>query len=117
MPIREVACRAEQGCNDEHPDEYGRRRHSPEQATEFAKLANDGMAELVDKHPDRFAGYVGALPMNAPDAAFAPYMTMGRYLSGEQVPKHMLTLAGGLANVTSVNPTPRRRASVSSGPA
>lgn len=42
---------------------------TPEQATEFAKLANDGMAELVDKYPDRFAGYVGALPMNAPDAA------------------------------------------------
>ncbi|TMK06989.1 MAG: amidohydrolase [Alphaproteobacteria bacterium] len=28
-----------------------------------------GLAELCAKHPDRFAGYVGALPMNAPEAA------------------------------------------------
>ena len=36
---------------------------------EFARVANDGLAELVARYPDRFAGYVGALPMNAPDAA------------------------------------------------
>ena len=36
---------------------------------EFARIANDGLAELVSKHPDRFAGYVGGLPMNAPEAA------------------------------------------------
>src|SRR5262249_7418769 len=42
---------------------------SPEQATEFARIANDGLAELCAKYPDRFAGYVGALPMNAPAAA------------------------------------------------
>ena len=36
---------------------------------ELAKIANDGMAELVDKHPDRFPGFVAALPMNNPDAA------------------------------------------------
>ena len=41
----------------------------PELATEFAKLANDGLAELVSRYPDRFAGFVAALPMNAPDAA------------------------------------------------
>ncbi|THK36566.1 amidohydrolase [Ensifer sp. MPMI2T] len=41
----------------------------PELATEFAKLGNDGLAELVEKHPDRFAGFVAALPMNAPEAA------------------------------------------------
>src|SRR5262245_21882552 len=40
-----------------------------EQATEFARIANDGLAELCAKYPDRFAGYVGALPMNAPEAA------------------------------------------------
>jgi len=38
-------------------------------ATEFARLGNDGFAELVARHPDRFAGFVAALPMNAPDAA------------------------------------------------
>jgi aminocarboxymuconate-semialdehyde decarboxylase len=27
------------------------------------------MAELVDKYPDRFSGYVASLPMNAPDLA------------------------------------------------
>jgi predicted TIM-barrel fold metal-dependent hydrolase len=36
---------------------------------EFARVANDGLAELVAKHPDRFAGYVGALPMDNPDDA------------------------------------------------
>jgi predicted TIM-barrel fold metal-dependent hydrolase len=41
----------------------------PEEAAEFARIANDGLAELCAKYPDRFAGYVGALPMNAPEAA------------------------------------------------
>lgn len=41
----------------------------PELATEFARIANDGQAELVEKYPERFAGFVAALPMNAPDAA------------------------------------------------
>jgi predicted TIM-barrel fold metal-dependent hydrolase len=39
----------------------------PHQAAEFARVANDGLAELVEKYPDRFCGYVGGLPMNAPD--------------------------------------------------
>ena len=42
----------------------GDTKNSPE----LAKIANDGMAELVDKHPDRFPGFVAALPMNNPDA-------------------------------------------------
>ena len=37
----------------------------PDKTPEFARAANDGLAELVAKYPDRFAGYVGALPMNA----------------------------------------------------
>ncbi|WP_331376846.1 amidohydrolase family protein [Sinorhizobium chiapasense] len=41
----------------------------PGLATEFAKIGNDGLAELVEKHPERFAGFVAALPMNAPEAA------------------------------------------------
>jgi predicted TIM-barrel fold metal-dependent hydrolase len=41
----------------------------PQDALEYSKLANDGLAELVDKYPDRFAGYVAALPMHAPDLA------------------------------------------------
>ncbi|WP_027281940.1 amidohydrolase family protein [Roseomonas gilardii] len=41
----------------------------PAVSVELARLANDGLAELVQKHPDRFAGFVGSLPMNDPDAA------------------------------------------------
>jgi predicted TIM-barrel fold metal-dependent hydrolase len=41
----------------------------PELSTEFARIGNDGQAELVRNHPDRFAGFVAALPMNAPEAA------------------------------------------------
>jgi predicted TIM-barrel fold metal-dependent hydrolase len=36
---------------------------------ELAQVANDGLAELVVKHPDRFPGFVAALPMNNPAAA------------------------------------------------
>lgn len=41
----------------------------PDRSPELARVANDGLAELVSKYPDRFAGYVGGLPMNAPEAA------------------------------------------------
>ncbi|UFN47880.1 amidohydrolase family protein [Roseomonas sp. OT10] len=41
----------------------------PAVSVELARLANDGLAELVRRHPDRFAGFVGSLPMNDPDAA------------------------------------------------
>jgi predicted TIM-barrel fold metal-dependent hydrolase len=42
---------------------------SPKQATELSKIANDEMAELVAKYPDRFAAAVACLPMNDMDAA------------------------------------------------
>jgi predicted TIM-barrel fold metal-dependent hydrolase len=35
----------------------------------LAQMANDGMAELVEHHRDRFPAFVAALPMNHPDAA------------------------------------------------
>jgi predicted TIM-barrel fold metal-dependent hydrolase len=41
----------------------------PEKSPELARVANDGLAELVQKHPDRFLGFVGALPMNNPSEA------------------------------------------------
>src|SRR5260370_8601166 len=44
---------------------FGDAKHSPE----LAQLANDGLAELVLKHPDRFPGFVAGLPMNNPKAA------------------------------------------------
>src|SRR4030095_10360826 len=41
----------------------------PGVSPELARLANDGMAEIVARHPDRFPGFVASLPMNNPDAA------------------------------------------------
>ena len=35
-------------------------------STEMARLANDGMAELVGKYPDRFPAFIASLPMNDP---------------------------------------------------
>ena len=42
---------------------------SPADAIDLARRANDGMAELVGAHPDRFPGFIASLPMNAADAA------------------------------------------------
>lgn len=39
--------------------------HSPD----LARHANDSLAALLSKHPDRFPGFVAALPMNNPAAA------------------------------------------------
>jgi aminocarboxymuconate-semialdehyde decarboxylase len=41
----------------------------PQLSPELARLANDGMAEIAGRHPDRFPGFVASLPMNDPDAA------------------------------------------------
>ena len=43
----------------------------PDLAVDLARLANDEMAKLVDRHPDRFPGFVASLPMNNPDGALA----------------------------------------------
>jgi predicted TIM-barrel fold metal-dependent hydrolase len=44
---------------------------APELSPVLARLANDGMAQLVERHADRFPGFVASLPMNNPDAAVA----------------------------------------------
>ncbi len=36
----------------------------PKVAAKFARIANDEMAELVLRYPDRFAGFAAALPLN-----------------------------------------------------
>jgi aminocarboxymuconate-semialdehyde decarboxylase len=41
---------------------------SPEQAEEYAKIINDGFAELCAKESDRFPGWVAQAPLTAPDA-------------------------------------------------
>ncbi len=42
---------------------------APQQTPELARIANDGMAELVEKYPDRFPGFVASMPMNNSEAA------------------------------------------------
>ena len=37
---------------------------TPQQTPELARIANDGLADLVARHPDRFPAWVAALPMN-----------------------------------------------------
>jgi uncharacterized protein len=41
----------------------------PDKSREMAKLANDGLAELCQKHPTRFIGFGACLPMNDPDGS------------------------------------------------
>ena len=40
---------------------------SPAISRDMARLANDGLAELVRKYPDRFPGFIASLPMNDPE--------------------------------------------------
>ena len=40
----------------------------PEVSPDLARVANDGLAELVAKHPDRFIAFAASLPLNNPDA-------------------------------------------------
>jgi predicted TIM-barrel fold metal-dependent hydrolase len=42
---------------------------SPKDAVDLARMANDGMAELVNKYPDRFVAAVASLPMSDVDAS------------------------------------------------
>jgi len=41
----------------------------PDKSPELARIANDGLAELVAKYPNRFIGFAASLPMNNPDAS------------------------------------------------
>ncbi len=43
----------------------------PATTRDLARLANEGMAELVAKHPDRFLAFVASLPMNDVDGTIA----------------------------------------------
>lgn len=44
---------------------------SGDDATDLARLANDAMAELVRRHPERFPAFVASLPLGDPAAALA----------------------------------------------
>ncbi len=39
----------------------------PDVSERLARAANDGMADLCQKHPERFPSFVASLPMNSPD--------------------------------------------------
>ena len=41
----------------------------PEVTPELARIANDALAEICRKHPDRFPTFIAALPMNNVEAA------------------------------------------------
>src|SRR5918999_3164832 len=41
---------------------------APEQSPDLARLANDTLAEICAKHPDRFPAFIASLPMNNVDA-------------------------------------------------
>lgn len=41
---------------------------TPDKTPDIARLANDGMAELCQKYPQRFPTFIASLPMNNPDA-------------------------------------------------
>ena len=43
----------------------------PQVAADFARRANDEMAELVSRHGDRFAGFAAALPLNGTEESLA----------------------------------------------
>ena len=42
---------------------------SPGDAIDLAKAANEGMADLVRRYPERFPGFVASLPLGDPDAS------------------------------------------------
>src|SRR5262249_62052242 len=41
----------------------------PSTSPELARIANDEMAAIVARHPQRFPAFVASLPMNNPEAA------------------------------------------------
>jgi predicted TIM-barrel fold metal-dependent hydrolase len=44
---------------------------SPAESPDVARAANDGLAELVAAHPDRFVAFAASLPLNEPEASLA----------------------------------------------
>ena len=65
-------------------DEFGEMQHivslanppieliaPPDKTPELARLANDSLAEICRKHPDRFPTFVASLPMNNVEASLA----------------------------------------------
>jgi predicted TIM-barrel fold metal-dependent hydrolase len=64
---------------------------SPEISRQISRIGNEAMAELVQKHPDRFAGFCACVPMDDPDAAVAEldYATTELGALGAQIYTHV----------------------------
>lgn len=60
-------------------------------SNEMARIANDAMAGLVQRFPDRFVGFCACVPMDDPDAAIAEYERSRRDLGalGVQIYTHV----------------------------
>lgn len=43
----------------------------PERTPDIARMANDALADICGKHPDRFPAFIASLPMNNVDASLA----------------------------------------------
>src|SRR5258705_7831631 len=67
----------------------------PETSPGMAKLANDGMAEIVAKHHDRFPAFAASVPMNNVKAALTEITRSGENLG-----------ARGIQIMTNVNGRP-----------
>lgn len=63
----------------------------PAVSTELARVANEGMRELVDRHPKRFAGFIAGLPLNDVDAALEEidHSVVGLGAAGVQIYTHV----------------------------
>lgn len=63
----------------------------PAVSSELARIGNEGLAGLVERHPDRFAGFTACLPMNDPEAAVEEIDYAGKTLgaAGFQIYTHV----------------------------
>jgi aminocarboxymuconate-semialdehyde decarboxylase len=64
---------------------------SAAEATEAARIANDGLAEIAARHPDRFVGWTASLSLLDPAAAIEEAQRAARLgACGVQIPTHIL---------------------------
>ena len=50
----------------------------PDKSPDMAKIANDGLAEVVAQHPQQFVGWSALVPMKAPEASWPRTYPFGR---------------------------------------
>src|SRR5215470_12977228 len=64
---------------------------SPAVSREMSRIGNEAMADLVSRHPDRFAGFMACVPMDDVGAAIAEVEYAGNELGalGAQIYTHM----------------------------